>query len=775
MRKDRWSPTIQLHAAWPLLLSTALVAACADPPPAEAPAAGLAVHASALTATATSKLPSLSQTVAFSWTDKAVRTALHTPQAELTAAAKQPDVFQPRFLRRVAQRFAREQGGVHPKTKPLATSLLRDLQGTPTALAVLYPKGKLELTPQQLAVGIANRSKAVIEALKAGKLEVARRRFAKLQGAGLFQTVMVGARPDLAPLLSLSDGLPPQVYMRVGRLRVKAALKAAKAEPWPVRAFYEPAMGHDMRLGILYDATPKPPTQTKLVVDSGKESPPPVANLVAEPKGGLQVVWLLPSRMFPMGKVMLRKVYEAEVKKALAAKTDAGDPNQIVVKPTSPQTLVKTTAAALQKGGAVDPWAGLAASMGYRESKEFCSSCTTVHSARLDPAITKLIANDFKVLGAQDGECDVCKKVYESGAQVSVGSCDGALETCCDPDDMGDGNDCLLRCECTGCEKTTTTTYDRGYLIRGVPTFYQHDVQDQKTCGDVVAVGCVPLGVAEMMSWYDALGVHKVGNPYRVPGGIAWQWMAQDLRDNYMDATCKDGSTATSVTTDKVAPGIHAFLAGHGLLPPPLGTDYTLTTLRVDKNNEYTAWSQVKSEISAGRPVFIGYCASNTCRNLDDPNHLGLLTGYYAKDGVRTIYINTGWGAGDNHKRTWRMGDDEFYLYFLRFTDDAFAGPAWCPADSLQLSFTPVADIDYTCSEQRYGGYPVKKEIQADVCDVLADRTTIVRDLRWDETLRCITPKDIERLHQAAEEYGDFDFDPCWEYADGSDCEPPGI
>ena len=71
-------------------------------------------------------------------TESDVRARMFESPESLAAAAKEPNVFAPAFLQRVAAHYAVLMGGLPRGSRPFATSYLRDLEGRPSAFAAVF-------------------------------------------------------------------------------------------------------------------------------------------------------------------------------------------------------------------------------------------------------------------------------------------------------------------------------------------------------------------------------------------------------------------------------------------------------------------------------------------------------------------------------------------------------------------------------------------------------------------------------------------------------------
>jgi hypothetical protein len=363
-----------------------------------------------------------------------------------------------------------------------------------------------------------------------------------------------------------------------------------------------------------------------------------------------------------------------------------------------------------------------------------------------------------------DPDCN-CVETYEDGSTNNVLSCDGFQEDCCQLDEDGECPDenYLVSCECV-CSELVSVEYDDGHFIRGVPTLFQHNAGPASPlCGGWwgvdMWVGCGPIAGAALVAWYDQLGFNRLGNGFRTGGRLDWQGLAERLGEgDLMGSWCVPFSGSpvqTATPLWAVRSGIRDWTNGLQ------GYGFTFSNVvRVRQGEEPLAYDNIKDHIDNNQPVLILYCTDEagceggigiTDSAIDDwsnSTHIGLITGYFEVGDEQHVYITTGWGAGGNETREFRVGlgsgAGSIRLVYVTPNWNQSTESTWCSADSLSGSMQDADDIGFSCSESEYDDLVVLENIEGTECDRIGDihDGTITRT--WGMGGHCMTPDIAE-------------------------------
>ncbi|MGM0574329.1 MAG: hypothetical protein ACQEXJ_01160 [Myxococcota bacterium] len=734
------------------------------------------------------------------WSAALVRSLLQAPDGALAEAAGEDDTLSPTLLARASQHLARTVGGLAPVRRPLGGTLLRDLDGDPSAFVSVYSRDGSATTAAEVASGLEARSPALMAALQERRPADALRLASELTAPGSFTTVMVGARPTAPTLVSASSGLPPQVLTLAGRARVREA--SGQQTVTPVRTFYEPRMPPGYDIGILYEVSGAPGGTAVKIPSPGKGGRLPGQKQTKLPgtststtgaSGGARWIYLPPGPDHPMGSAIRAADYRkrqrrlrAATLRALAEPTVLAKPilkeavkQSFAKKPVAKKLLAPVKQYRAARSKQARQWGRLAATVGYTTARAACPSCSEQLSSELRIGLVDALDTHFGGI-VDAGACDRCALRYEDGSEVSVSTCEGAGEKCCDVvDGEWAGDNCVVDCHCAGCEETRTETERIGRLLRGVPALDQFEIDDPKCESGPVAVGCTPVAMAELILWHAALGF-GVANDFRTWDGYDWQSLVLDFRDR-MNSKCDDADGTTGTWLFRQRPGLVSYFRDVGWKGLPR-SEFDVEKRRVRDSDEREAWVDIQVEVDAFRPVVINYCAGSKCPDADglgEVNHTGLVTGWQSTDAGRFVYIVTGWGVGKNAIRQWYIPDGFIHLVFTDVdpdedVDDNEAGRR-CPSDDIDDFLADHGPTGWSAEEARYDSEPVLEDIVGDDCDLLEDVETSDVTYRWDERVRCVTPEDYEKLDRHLEESHDsLGEDPCWEDPLDTDCGGEG-
>jgi len=714
--------------------------------------------------------------------------ALDAPQAPAAGSGEGQGVFVTDFLAEAAHHFARRLAGVPGRTLPAAVTYLQDVDGRPSAFVAVYRLGgEGALQPGVLTGGLNQATGAVLGAMSGHDGAGLHRELRALRGGGDYLTVIVGASPLGPKLISLSEGLPPHVFAELGRTLVA---RKAGVEPSAVRVgapVVTPDMPRGMDLGFTYEAS------------------------------GAPYLYLLPGASHPEGEVLQASAYRSlrqrlEVSAAREILLARGEPADEVTPETARRTLNGSRLANARS------WGRLAASLGHAGTAVLCAGCSPEESEAIlaggllhaPPAHVStadvhegctadttgaakesgVVAVGPHALGAADDENTVCECYRELGnlcaypnSTYAVDSCDDfdKEEDCCDYGALAYDEEercyelesvmdfCHVGCHCDCKHYYTLEDVDFGGLyLRGVPTLYQHRMYGTSWLCDEKQIwsGCGAVAGVELLSWFDMLGASELGDDYRDGLALDWQALVEDMRSgDYLDSEkCGGGTTASGVRK-----GLQAYFDDQGIV-----AEVDTEKLRHGDESEHESlFHRIKESIGEYRPVGLSYGALG---DVPDENHIALITGYFEEHGEPYIYVNTGWGAGDNEIYEFEVASGNIHLHFVETSLASAAGSLmtperqWCAADSMSDYFLDASDTTYTMSDSSHdeteydlgGGYhtddlPIYEEILpcvSDTCALLGGVGDYVGYTRSSEQIDCV--ETLPRMTPLEEMARDF-------------------
>lgn len=271
-----------------------------------------------------------------------------------------------------------------------------------------------------------------------------------------------------------------------------------------------------------------------------------------------------------------------------------------------------------------------------------------------------------------------CTQTFANGAEVQVTTCDGLAESefCCDASAFADDADvCAVSCLCTFEESRsqtqTSTIAEHEVLLRGVPMFSQFKTQPDT---DTHPIGCGPIAIVELLTWYGAWGWTELVSPYidrheRI-NWVDMAWDAADAADTYFF------KKASPTLPRNMKPAIEQLVDAAGYR---VHVDHRKVWDNEDELAEN--FERIKTSIQQGRPVIIGFDIDETPGggiggggdNLGFIDHYGVIVGYDIRDGIPGIYVNQGAGRSvfDGSDYTgleyfeWDIGSGRVHLYFV--------------------------------------------------------------------------------------------------------------
>ncbi|MEW6096263.1 MAG: hypothetical protein AB1567_07030 [bacterium] len=707
---------------------------------------------------------------------------------KLTNISSKKNTFDHKFLEKAARKYAILMGGIEPSMKPIGRSFLRDLEGNPTAFVAIFQTGPIDKTlTEQIADELNTQGDAIVRATKERQFDKAILSLKKMRIPEKFTTVMVGASPITPTLVSLSKGLPPQVFMEIGRKNVANKIGKPINNIRVVKPFYEPRMSKGYEIGFLY----------KEVSSSGK---PSTEEVLAEKK----YVYLLPSALFPIGITLQEKEYQ-NLRKSLK---DEASKEISKIKGMDPER----GASAQGPNGFVANWGRVSKSLGVKDIKEICPNCeekliTEFKMVSADPNVE--IFQFLPHLAESESTDENCTSYYTyiNDNRTDVTSCDNLENHCClENGQEWDPYNCPVSCT-TECSEThnsyRTKTYSltawyrvitsatvgrspsKSAWIWGVPTFYQH-IAGQCSWpyqNQYYYVGCGPIAGAELVAWYASIGYTGLTDGFRDSNGkLKWQELAETLRDDYMNCTARCAAEGddnpTSCSGIKVKNGLKDYFDEKGY------ENWNFSYYKVkaggegDKLTPSEGFEKIKTYVDQGYPVIIVYCVDeDQCDggigirdvSLDwTEAHDALITGYYEESGVDYIYINYGHGEGDNYHEEWHIPQGSVRLIFVSPPlGAAFDTSKWCTLENLCSYFTPCDDIDVTLGGENdnnihvHDDFPLSEDSETiqscNLENALKDISTTVTypytyTETWTDTDRCLTPDDEEYFEDVIEE-----------------------
>ncbi|MBN1944704.1 MAG: hypothetical protein JW797_03465 [Bradymonadales bacterium] len=658
------------------------------------------------------------------WDTDQVMSALSTGAHDRDSLGEGMPTFKPRFLHRVAMRFAQLPGEIAQPVGPAGSSVVQDLNGTPSAFVETFARqADGQLRPAEIAQHLNSTGRAFSNAIDQNR-GLALNIIEDITMCDTYLTVAVGARPTTPTLIFRSTGLPPQVFRTVGRIQVSRALDVGLRDVIAVRPFYQPHMPVGLDWGLLYR------------VGEGADLNP-------------THLFLVPSSAFPFGKVMSIEEYRS-VRQQLRESTLAAPREQTLY-----ADLPDGAADPRIESQQIERWGRVAARAEYAEPGDLCPGCDPATNDTMERVRSDTIGDliDSGILHGDDQTCGNCTYYYPDGEEVSVESCDSAGDACCEWVDRAyvDTGDCIERCTCV-CHQEYTRTERYGQFIRGVPKLHQYDYDDPECPDAPVAVGCGPVAAAELLAWWDQLGWNLIGDSYRGgAGALRWHVLVEQLRNDYLDSWCDADDGQTGTWASAITSGIPVFMEDRGYDIDAIGL--TVEQQKADASNEEELFEDIRSAINHSRPVLLGYCCDcGDLAGLGNANHAGIIVGYYTQDWVPYVYINTGWKSKGYQLMEWTIPDGSAVVYFAQI-DQIPSGDRWCSADDLSSYYTPYDTyLDYTCSDSQYDSYPVMRDIVGEVCDRIAWDVEVTYTFEWQDNVNCLTPREVDRIEDSIRE-----------------------
>ena len=307
-----------------------------------------------------------------------------------------------------------------------------------------------------------------------------------------------------------------------------------------------------------------------------------------------------------------------------------------------------------------------------------------------------------------------CRKTLVNSSIIPVTSCDSATmdNLCCSEDEYADDSEsCVLSCLCTVTEEETATRTvvdaEHEVLIRGVPIFEQFDIRDRD--GNQ-PVGCGPIAIVELLTWYSAWGFSELTAEYENNAGVIdWEAMAIDAADAANTIILTDGSPTLPGQMEN---GLESMIARAGY---SVSMHRDIVTDSASETN--AAFEKIKSNIQQGRPIIIGYdtdadAGGGIGGGGDDwgfIDHYCIIVGYDDTGDTPQIYVNTGWGNHGGIDTSynglglydWVIGDGRVHLYFVEMTagektmdDDAVV--EYCPLDDFASIYDSENSVTIT-------------------------------------------------------------------------------
>ena len=614
----------------------------------------------------------------------------------LAALSTTPDAMDARVLHRLADRHAAAANRAEEPLTLLGEDVLGDLDGVSSAYVATYGRGQLEAPSARLG-RLGTQTTRLVSALGGDDPDLTL--VSGLRAPAQYRSVIMGATRAQKRLISASDGLSPRAYEALARHLVAGAQRV-QASRLSARAFIESDLSPALAFGVR------------------------VTGL------GRDFVYILPGAGLPTGRVVSTAAYREERDAVLRVH---GAALAETLGEAAPQTPAAYRVLAARAQGV--KWDALL--------EEVRAGATTGPAMRFSPLEADphflgglLTPDHFVSLGAP--EC-TCTQTFIDGSTAPIDTCDDFGDACCpwvDGEFQDDGQ-CPSTCVCE-CEDEVHVegSTDYGVFIRGVPTLYQHQVSVpwSLVCQNEVAVGCGPIAVTALLSWYEGMGHGNLSDGFRSPAGeIKWQAMSETLRNDYLGSHCFGDATWT-LPWD-LEGGAIDFVDDQGV-----AYDHIEMTNYLDAGED-DAFDLVQAEIDASRPLILGYDSNLTNGLGGSIDHYGIITGYVDD----TIYVNTGWGLGGNESYEFDIGPGlPIYLLTFDFADLAgFGGDdAVCAADGLSAMFTLVDGLSWSCAEDMYDDYPVLEDIGGELCDQIGG----VEDYSYDyvdvstTTYRCLTP-----------------------------------
>jgi len=651
-----------------------------------------------------------------------------TPAALAATAANNP-VFVAGRLAEVAADLAERHRGLSDPT-PLGVTYLRDLDGEVAALSFTYALGTNVEHPTAAGLNswIASQTQQIDSTLAAGET-LPLKEIRDLRLADDYLNVVVGARPSQPRLLSLSAGLPVEVYQALGRRSVARELGVPVQQVSAGEAFWDSRMSRGKHLGFEFEYA------------------------------GTTMIYFVPSPGAPTGRVITagpfledRTALLADYKEDLAAALGASSSLPL-------ERLLELKHA--------EPWGRYFAYLDTKAARTWaapCPTCSTFSAERLDEGLIQF--QDW-IVEMLDGTCD-CTATYLDGTEVAVNDCDD-LSDCCELEDGElpagtDPADCLDSCECD-CEALEWQTIHYDHLLRGVPNLFQHqyDIPATPFCNDTVAVGCGPVAGAQIMIWHDKLGYDELlDHHHNTDGAFLWQDLAEELRDDYMGSYCWGDGTYTLL--GPLGSGMFDYIWDQGLAA-------SVQNDEIKPNDEASGWATITDQIESNNPLGLAFNTdSNNGLGQGAIDHFVVVTGHSTLLGIDEIHVNMGWGTGSTEILEWDIPVGDVHLYSIEIADPATGGLE-CMVD------TPVADLfaespaslEWSANSSTYDGYPVVEDLSGSTppdCDRIGGETSGLYDSHWTERRICLTPAVIERFNTVVEEemeqLGDLSDPPEW-------------
>jgi hypothetical protein len=641
--------------------------------------------------------------------------SMATSNATLQATATAGRAFAPGRLREVATDYAARYHGLAADAAPLGITFLNDADGNVTAMSVTYARTSDVSHPTAASLQTwINTQSAAIETAIAADNALPLRAIAELRAPSEYLNVIVGATPRQPRLLSMTPGLPLQVYEQLGRRRIAEALDVPLANVGAGTAFFEPALDPTARMGLRYQVNGK----------------------------GAQL-YFVPTGAQPLGQVVSAATFGEARTTALATYKSALS-TSLGLPPATGLGALLETKHARQWGrtfALMDAQWGAARPLA-------CSNCSAQSNTLYEAGVRDF--HDQMFLDTND-ECDCVETDFDGSTRV-VNDCDLA-DRCCELEDgefpdTTDIDECLRECECE-CEAQEWDTVYYDHVLRGVPNLFQHsvDIGFVPWCSDWVAVGCGPIAAAELAVWYDNLGHDgMLDHHHDTNGKFLWQDLAEELRDDYLDVTCLGGATAT--TNENLAEGTFDFFWDRGV---PVAVVHDV----VEVDEELDAWSTIGDHIEQEQPLILGFNANSVPLGQGIMNHFALITGHSTTIGTREIHLNMGWGLSSQEVREWDLvGQVHLITVDVQPTP---TGNEECMADtSLSTLFSPSSSLEWSASWSNYDDYPVVEHLTgttAPDCDRLGGATQGWFDVHWTEHVECITPHALDVLEQSYQEF----------------------
>jgi hypothetical protein len=634
--------------------------------------------------------------------------------ANLQTAATAGKAFDPQRLAEVANDYAARYEGIARGATPLGITYLKDADGKVTAMSVTYARvdDLTHPTAAALQTWIDGESVTIASSLNDDD-SLPLQEIAGLRVSDEYLNVIVGASVQQPRLLSMTDGLPVQVYEQLGRRRIAAELGVALGSVSAGTAFFEPTLDRASRLGLRYQVSGKGP------------------HLYFVPDGGSALGMVVPAAAFAPVRSEAISAYTA----SLAAKLErpANTPLPRLLELEHARQWGRTFALLDAIAGSARPFP--------------CSNCSALSLTQFDLGVLDL--HDW--LFADDDDDCTCTERYQDGSEQVVSDC-GAMD-CCELDDgeFPAGQNCLLDCTCD-CEAQEWETIHYDHLLRGVPNLFQQDVTVpwSPVCSGTVAVGCGAIAAAELAVWYDMLGHDELLDHHHDTNGLfLWQDLSEELRNDYLDSHCIGRATWT--TQADLAAGIFDYFWDQGVAT-------SVVHDVVEIADEASAWVTIENEIAANRPLILGLNATaGAALGQGLINHYAVIVGHSTTVGTDEIHLNMGWGFGSSEIMEWDLVG-QVHLYSVEIAD-APTGNEECTAD------TPLDDLfaedpwslDWSASSWTYDDYPVVEHLTgtaAPDCDRIGGITEGWFDANWTEASHCLTPHDVDVIDQ---QYQDFE------------------